>query len=475
MANYTAIDPTQRSDFSLTPDIIPQIWDYHAQEGVRQKDWLSQFEGEGGDKPIQSGQDKLKKAGDTVVYTTEGELVGEAVQGDTAAVGTEEGETYNTYTCVVDYQRHAVARTRRFVGQMAAAGKSSLVEKLTGWLGRLRQHHAALKIVKDCRFTSGGQSKNLIYSGGGSAEASLTANNVLSTNLLQQMRSKLIGLGAKPANLSMEEGQEIPEYVGWGTQRVLAGLDNDAQWNQANLNARGRESGRDAKNPLFNGSFGVYKGIRLFEFPVPDHDNPAKGAIGFPFEPRALLRTALTGTGTTTIDGGGSSGLAGGAATKPYYFKDFPGYDYLFTSGQSSAADAGTYYLAIYNLPGSANAGKREIISYVGSNNNGNTITSVTRGVNAADSDYHSDHDANSLIVPVTSNGVPYAFFPVLGRMGLIRAYGEFKEQMDFENQDYGHVRGACISSVFGQNTAKRVDGTIRNIVLAQVAIDPLA
>lgn len=472
MANYTAITPTTLADFaSANPSVVPQIWDAIVQTGVNAKEWLSKFQGAGPENVIIEKQEQLARAGNQVNFTIESDLVGDRVLGSTTAIGTEEKENLNTYSVLVDFKRHPVARDRRFESFRGAKAKASMAVKVMGWMARFKQHEALLSLVKNAAYTTSGKTYNLFFSGGGSSLDSLTADTVLDTGCFEMGRAKLVGVGANPANLSQVDGEEIPEFVLWGTSRALEGLTNDQAWNTFNNNARAREGSNAAKNPLLTHSYGLYKGIRAFEVMNPDHDNPKNGAVGSPLEPRALLRTALTGTSVTEINGGGS----GATSTAALFFKDFPGYDYLFHSGQTPAADGATYYALILNLPGTTDAGKREVISYTGSANDGNKLGTVTRGLNSQDDDYSPNHAANSLIVPCTKNGIPYAWVPILGRGALLRAYGETREEVAFEEQDYGFIKGACVTAVFGQTPPIRADSRLMNYVMLAVAINPLS
>lgn len=465
------INASTLSDYSsLNPLVVAQLWDKTMQEGVIEKEWLSRFQGgEDSQMPIIEKEDLSKGGGQTVNFTVGSELVGDGVRGSNTLIGNEEKENLGTYPVVIDWHRHAVAEDKRFASFKAAERKMKLTDMVSKWVARYKQMQAELRLVKSGAYTSTGIANNLLFAGGGSNDASLTTSNQFDTGSLYLARQKLISLGARPANISKEDGYEVPYFVAIATTDALAGLANDSAWQQASLMARPREGGADAKNPLFTGCYSgkTFNGIIPFEAMLPDHDNPAKGAIGSPLQPRSLLRTATVSlTDTTTINGGGSSG----AGTSIYYFRDFPGFDYPFITGATAVSDATTYYAKIIDMPGTANAGQFEIISYVGSTgNNGNALT-VTRGVTGG-TNTSGVHAANSLIVPCNQSGVAYCHVIIMGAWALLRAYGETRERLQYDKQDYQFINGTAVESVFGQTPAQRTDGKFPNFVIVKVAL----
>lgn len=418
--------------------------------------------------PIVEKQDLSKGGGDTLNFTVGSELVGDGKKGSNTLIGYEEKLNLYTYQLLVDFQRHAVATDKRLKSFSAAQRRLTLTQMVSRWCGRHKQWEALLSLVKNGAFSASGIANNLFWPGGVSADASLTTSNVLDTSVFDNARQKLVGLGAKPANISRDEGEEVPFFIMLATTNALAHLRDDDAWVNAQLHARPREGSSDMKNPLFTGAFSgkTYGGILPFEVPNPDHDNPKNGAIGNPLEPRALLRSdwsASVGAETELLGGG-----SGATSTAALYFRDFPGYDYLFTSGQTPAADSGTYYLKIKNLPGSTDAGMFEICSYTGSTNNGNKLAVITRNVAGTTS---LRHDAGSLIVPCNVNGVEIANVLFLGAWALLRGYGEYREMLEEDKQDYGFKNGVAVESIFGQAPARRADGKMPNFALARVSL----
>lgn len=445
------------------------MWEKAMQDGVIQNEWLSQFQGaEGSDMPIIEKTDLTKGGGQTINFTVESELVGDGKKGAAVLIGNEEKLNRYTYSCVVDWQRHAVATDSRTASFTAAKRKLGFNKLVSRWCARHKQWEALLSYIKKGAFSTSGIANNLFYSGGGAADADLTTSNGLDTGVFDLARYKLISLGAKAAQTSKDDSYDAPFFHMWATSRALRNLNNDSAWNNANLMARPREGSANEKNPLWTGCFSgkTYNGIIPYEYMLPDHDNAANGAIGCPLEPRALLRAALTDDSVTALTVGGSSG-----SSTPLYLRDFPGYDYLFTADQTAAADSGTYYFKIINLPGSTQAGKYEVCSYTGSANNGKTISTIVRNV-LSNSQTTVVHDANSLVVPCTATGVEYGHVIITGAMSLLRAYGEFRERLTSDKQDYGFVNGVGVESIFGQTPAQRTDGRYPGYVVARVALN---
>jgi len=462
---------------SLSPSIVAQLWAKAMQDGVIENEWLSRFQGpEGSNMPIIEKDDLSVGGAQTMNFTVGSELVDEGQTGSDSLIGNEEKLNLNTYQLKIDWVRHGVAADRRFKGFTFAKRKMEFTKLLSRWMARRKQIYALLRLIKSGAYTASGRSNNLIYPGAKATDDALTTSDRLSTGLFSDASIKLLTLGAKPANISREEGNEVPYFILWATHRVLRSLVNDSAWNNAQLMGRAREGGADEKNPLFTGCFSnkTYMGIAPYEIFLPDHDNPKNGAIGSPLEPRALLRTATTNfTSVTDIDGGGSDG----SGTTRKYFRDFPGYDFTFLPGDSAVTDSNTYYAKIIDLPGATNnPSKFEIISYTGSTgNNGNKLTAVTRNV-AGTTNPDGKHDANSLIVPCNKQGVAYAHVIITGANALLRGYGNNgeggsgREALQVDNQDYNFVNGAAVEAVFGQTPAQRRDGKFPNFVIAKVA-----
>jgi hypothetical protein len=449
------------------------------QEGVIAKEWLSRFQGVGAESrmPIVEIEDLKASGGDTVVMTVESALVGDGVRGETELIGKEEKTKRRTYSLVVDFVRHATASTQRMRDFSAAKRKLGFTEMLSLWMALMKQHDGLLALVKAGAYTASGRANNLLWGGGGADDSELLATSVLDTSVMQAFRRKAVNLGARPANVTMEKGGEIPFFLLWATSNALAGLRNDTFWRSAAQLAYGREGGADARNPIFTGAFDgrQYEGMIAHEVLAPDHDNPESGAIGTPLEPRALLRAALNPSTAAAQDlllGGSAATLAYNADGCPLYARDFPGYDYKFVSEQDAVVDANVYYAKIINPPGSTDAGKYEVVSYVGSTGNLGTKLVVDRGLNAGTADYSGTHPANALIVPCNENGVAYSNVICVGSQALIRAYGNSREELDVEGQDYQFKKGAAIKTVFGQAPAQRRDGKYPNFLIARVATD---
>ncbi len=463
------------SDYSsLSPEIIAQFWSDAMQQSVIQKEWFSKFQGgEDSMMPIIEKQDLSRGDGDTINFTVGTGLAGDGVQGASTLIGNEEKAKLRTYQVEIDWVRHATAADRRFRSMSIAGRKLAFTKMLSEWMALKKQNDGILKLIKQGAFTTSGRANNTLWAGDAKADNDLTINDQLHTGFFTDSRRKLIGLGAKPANISREEGYEVPKFILVATTDMLTNLNNDGAWINAQSLARPREGGADEKNPLFTGCFSgkEFGGIVPFEFMQYDHDNAENGAIGSPLQPRALTRAAMTSSDSDLVVGGSS---ASGTSIK--WLKWFPGYDFLFTAGQSASADSNTYYAKIIDMPGTANAGKFEIISYTGSVNNGNKLTAVTRNVTGS-TNTTQIHAADSLVVPCNAAGVAYGFCLVMGAWALLRAYGSNgkggsgRETLETDKQDYNFIQGAAIEANFGQAPAQRADGKFPNFVVGKVAL----
>ncbi len=263
MSNVAALNFTSNADFSLTPSEIAQVWDTALQDGVRDGDFLSKFEGpEGSSKPIIVKNDLNGVRGNQINFTVKAGLVGDGKIGSSTLRGNEEKQALYTYSLTLDFHRHAVAIDERYRQFRAAAigsdVKAELTDDTSAWMGHHKQDDALTQLVKAGAYTTTGIANNLFWAGNAKSDADLSPNGLLSTGEYRLARRKGIALGLRPFNLSANEDPTKGYYklMCIGTTDGLDGLGNDDGWINANSLARPRENGADADNPLFTGCYG---------------------------------------------------------------------------------------------------------------------------------------------------------------------------------------------------------------------------
>lgn len=174
-----------------------------------------------------------------------------------------------------------------------------------------------------------------------------------------------------------------------------------------------------------------------------------------------------------------------------YPFDWFLGYDYPFSESQTPNPDAGTYYFVVLNTTG-ANVGKFGVYSYLGSANNGQTITitnrlrAVANGASVTtlagqtwNANVHTDnHPTGSLIFQVNAKCTSVGWGYMFGAQAAVRAYGNLGGKNSgksistmAEEGDYQMKQGRAMAICFGQSPAQDTQNVPRNYVLIPHAV----
>jgi hypothetical protein len=284
----------------------------------------------------------------------------------------------------------------------------------------------------------------------------------------------------------MKSGAPIYRYLAFVGQDAMQDIRNSQSYQNAMLQAAERSVD---KNPLFSGALPDWQGMLFWEHTVVDPDT--NDAIGSPIAPKAILGgTGAVGSPTAISAGTTTFNVLGGDGTNALceYFRDFPGFDYVFTEDQSPSGDSATYYFWIINNSG-VNAGKGCFYSYTGSANNGKQITAITARLGSAASGIRATtvgsvtyasvndqglftdaHPIGSWIIPANQYGVPIAENFLFGAGAAMRAYGSVAAEPIKERRDYGFVQGMGYEGIWGQRACLDTQGVPRNYVVLQSA-----
>ena len=436
---------------------VGQLFSNYIDLAVEEEDLFAVLEGpEGSDRPVWVKTDLAAGGADKVFFNAIASLGVDGVHGDEVLEGNEEALAIGSYSCQVDFVRHAVGLTKKDI-EFLAAGRSieaAAAPLVATWLGRKRQRDMLMK------FITSAVGLNTLRPNNKAARDSLVATDTLSTSLIAQANAVSTSIGASPINI-MEDGfSKVYEMLFLATEDSLTPLANSSSWLQAQQYAGTR--GDD--NILFRGGFTRWNGNTILHHKVVDADTP--GPIGSPLLPKALLGNAIiAGTDAIAITGGGRP--SSGTANK--YCECFSGAPYRYLeSDDTSSTDNGTYYVVIVNVSG-PNKGKWGFYSYAGGANDGNKI-SVTGRLGAAasgarattlggvtwDSTKNTDeHPTGSVVLQANANGVPIGFSLCLGKGSGLRAYGSIRHELVQNTSDYGHRMGWAYQSIYGQQVRR--------------------
>ena len=211
------------------------------------------------------------------------------------------------------------------------------------------------------------------------------------------------------------------------------------------------------------------------------------------FNAKAFLGEAITaGTTAFVLKGGGSAAAA--AKTNIDYFRFFPNYAFEFTPEDIYVPGSTQQYFLVVNPRGAVTAdnpdpGKIGMYGYT-TGNDGNTITinkrlaAVTAGSVAVSTlgdvtwdtgvwqGYHSaTHPIGSTIILCNAKGVPIGDTVMLGAMAMIRGYGMYRNWRTQWNVDGDFETRKYITTVFGQQLRKNVNGKYPGYVRLRHAI----
>lgn len=438
---------------------------------ARNTDDFAKLEGgEDSAMPFWNKTDLEKGAGDKVTFSVMAKPAGRGSRGEVALAGVESKIRLNTYTCQVDWFRDAVALTKKEIAFLSAGKnlRANVLKMLGEKMGMKRQHDMMHKLIRTTGAT-------VLRPNDRATRDTITVTDTLSTSFLTTTKARLQRLGARPiTNTKMSSGCPVNHFLAFIPQDPMSDLRNSGTFQNAQLQAAQRS---DITNPLFNGTLPDWNAIKFWENIIVNEDS--NDAQGSPLMPEAVLGAAITDIDDNeSVNGSGYFLLGGdGTATNVDYFRDFPGYDYLFTQDQVAAPDSGSYYFWIVNASGS-DVGKMCFYKYTGSANTGNRITAITERLHATTTGtyykatvgnvtyanvsghavlgnvFTAAHPVGSYIIPANANGVPIARSFLFGRGAGLRATGEVEMNLIEQEWDYGMVKGRGYEGIWGQTVA---------------------
>lgn len=467
---YTTSNITGDSVAANVPDAIRALWNKGVEVWEQSTDFFAPMEG-GSNALIETITDTSKGRGQSITFTQMSGLYMEPKLGDQLFEDGDafEGINLHTYDLKVDYLRHGVRYTERTEEFMGMRGEivAGLPDELGKWLGRQKTEKMSMSLLH-----RGDASNRVFANGKGSAEALLSADS-LGWDTIVASQTQLQRLGGRPASVGKDaNGNPINRYVIVATTDALFSLEMDDDFKTL-----AREADvRGMSNVIFQGGWQDVRGNMIKAYNPIDHDGI--GAIGSPFNPKALLGVA-TNDGFTSDPSGtpaagyiyGGGNAANAMLTGRLYFKYFPLYQFRFLANDtlslaSSLYGSGSFYVGIFNPPGSpTDAGKFGF--YKVSANNGNKLTveeKLSSSHNLTNITWNSAihtnvHPENAQIYLVNSKGVPFGHSLALAKQAARRGYGKHRNSRTEDEHEGGFVRDVFITTVFGQEPTQDAAG----------------
>lgn len=449
---------------NLSDDVVAQLWKKTVDVFEQDDDFLQKHEGASSDSVIQSHTDLKADGGSTVHFRNRAGFYDEAHEGPELF---EDGDHYegikmNSYPVTIDFIRHGIRHTERADQNLGIRGEltTGTARELGKWMGREKTWRAFMTWLHR------GNVENTIYAGGKLSSDGLVSADTLSWDEIVQAGYVMKNRNGLPARFGTGRGgDKIFRTMVIPTTDSMYSLKNDPTYDTKVSGSATREG----KNPLFSGDIVDVDGHFIKEYNPIYHDG--YGPVGSPLNPQARLGVAIAaGTTAVAITGGGSAAAA--AMERKKYFRFFPNYAYrLCYIDVVDISSPVTFYVAIYNPPGSSVApGKFGF--YKCTTNDGNNLTMTERlgpvatgianttvgGVTYDSAIHTNQHPSNAQIFLVNSKMVPITRTIFAGQRSLLRAYGMYRNQRMTDSKEGGFVKEAYIASVFNQVPRKDAD-----------------
>lgn len=181
-------------------------------------------------------------------------LTGDPIMGDAMLEGNEEALQFYDYSVTINQFRHAVRlegamEEQKTILDLRTAAKDGLKTWLTEYIEN--------QIVK--ALTASPTTSHAMYAGSNTAEGTITATDLLTTDLISAAARKAKTMSPKIRRPKVN-GKEY--YILLVDPYQARDLKKDTKWLQAQYNCA--ERGID--NPLFSGMLGVWDGVVLHEY-----------------------------------------------------------------------------------------------------------------------------------------------------------------------------------------------------------------
>lgn len=252
------------TDTEVPTNLVQKAWAKQLWKEAETESFFDKFTGEGPNYIIQKVNDLRKEAGDQITIALMMKLAGNGITGeDDMLEGHEEQLITKDFSVTVNLIRNAVRLHGSLTEQKTQiALRTAAKDALKVWL--------AEKNEKDtfAALTASPTTGRVIYAGKRTSEATVTATDVFTTDIISAARRKAMLATPKirPVNV---KGKNY--YVMVIDSYQARDLKNDEKWlaAQQHANLRGED------NPIFTGALGVYDGVILHE-----HENVVRTATG---------------------------------------------------------------------------------------------------------------------------------------------------------------------------------------------------
>lgn len=244
----------QRNQVNIPANLVPKVWAKKVwHEGVKDS-YFDKFTAMDGSNVVHQNKDLTNVKGDSVVFGLMMNLTGSGVEGNRQKLSGSE-DTLNIYDFTVQTQlvRNAVSRfeadDQKSQYDMLKEIKVVLKQWLSDWLDN--------KLID--KLTSNNSSAETVYASAAGTQASITANDKLTTTIISRAKRKAQMHAPKFQPIKIDG---MDKYIMLVSPWAARDLKDDPKWLAAQQNANVRGS----KNPIFTGALGEYDGVVLYEY-----------------------------------------------------------------------------------------------------------------------------------------------------------------------------------------------------------------
>lgn len=244
----------QRNQVNIPANLVPKIWAKKVwHEGVKDS-YFDKFTAMDGSNVVHQNKDLTNVKGDSVVFGLMMNLTGSGVEGNRQKLSGAE-DTLNIYDFTVQTQlvRNAVSRfeadDQKSQYDMLKEIKVVLKQWLSDWLDN--------KLID--KLTSNNSNAETVYASAAGTQASITANDKLTTTIISRAKRKAQMHAPKIQPIKIDG---MDKYIMLVSPWAARDLKDDPKWLAAQQNANVRGS----KNPIFTGALGEYDGVVLYEY-----------------------------------------------------------------------------------------------------------------------------------------------------------------------------------------------------------------
>ena len=243
--------------FALTTvpaNLVKKLWSSQLWKEAQRDNFFAKFTGTSQDSIIQEITQLKKESGDQITIPLMMRLTGEATMGDDILEGNEEALTFYDYSVQINQFRHAVRLKGRMEEQKTILDlRTNAKDGLKTWLVEYIENG----IVK--ALTTNPTASHTLYAGSNTAESTVTATDLLTTELISKA-ARLAKTMSPKIRRPKVNGKEY--YVLLVDPYQARDLKKDENWKEAQKYCA--ERGID--NPLFSGMLGVWDGVVLHEY-----------------------------------------------------------------------------------------------------------------------------------------------------------------------------------------------------------------